>query len=166
MILSHYGDIENPYFFARIRGIFHVNLLFNPCSESQSNSLVRENSIVKTRMDFVLVQWYAPSPERRRRKAGWSGRRLPRFHLIDSSDPLAYGFLDPDHIIRAVHMLPAFAVNNDLEWEVQAENDSAESGSEPDIDIIDEGGSDTRGSEYYLNWFVSFPSQMAVRSCN
>jgi hypothetical protein len=29
--------------------------------------------------------------------------------FVDSDDPLAFGFLDPQYVIRGVHLLPAFA---------------------------------------------------------
>jgi hypothetical protein len=29
--------------------------------------------------------------------------------FVDSNDPFAFGFLDPQHIIRGVHLIPAFS---------------------------------------------------------
>ena len=28
---------------------------------------------------------------------------------MDSDDPFAFGFLDPQHVIRGVHLIPAFS---------------------------------------------------------
>ena len=38
----------------------------------------------------------------------WATKRLPRVGFYDSSDPSAFGFLDPESIIRGVHLIPAF----------------------------------------------------------
>jgi hypothetical protein len=42
-------------------------------------------------------------------QSGWKAKRLHRVGFINSEDPAAFAFLDPAHIIRAVHLIPSFA---------------------------------------------------------
>jgi hypothetical protein len=44
----------------------------------------------------------------------WVDKKKPEGHLchalgLDSDDPFAFGFLDAQHVIHGVHLLPAFA---------------------------------------------------------
>lgn len=87
------GPDPHPYWYARVVGIFHVDVLR------------RGESSPPKRMDFLWVRWYGRDMHHR---AGWKSRRLHRVGFIDSSDPAAYGFLDPANVIRAVHLIPAF----------------------------------------------------------
>ncbi|KAG2150702.1 uncharacterized protein EDB93DRAFT_1041621, partial [Suillus bovinus] len=34
--------------------------------------------------------------------------RLPRIGFLRGEDPCAFGFVDPDVVIRAIHLIPAF----------------------------------------------------------
>ena len=81
----------HPYWYARIIGIFHVNMKYRG-GEAQ-------------RMDFLWVRWFGRDLAHR---SGWRARRLPRIGLLDESEPDAYGFLDPNEVIRAVHLIPSF----------------------------------------------------------
>ena len=47
----------------------------------------------------------------RRDKSYWAGfeqKRLHRLEFLSSGDESAFGFLDPDEVIRASHLIPAF----------------------------------------------------------
>ncbi|KAG6840446.1 hypothetical protein H0H93_004646, partial [Arthromyces matolae] len=35
-------------------------------------------------------------------------KRLPRLRFLSNGDPEAYGFLNPDEVIRGSHIIPAF----------------------------------------------------------
>ncbi|KAF8151063.1 hypothetical protein BJ912DRAFT_1071771 [Pholiota molesta] len=41
-------------------------------------------------------------------QAGFEKKRLHRLQFLPSHDPAAFGFLDPDEVIRAAHLIPAF----------------------------------------------------------
>jgi hypothetical protein len=41
-------------------------------------------------------------------KSGWKAKRLHWVGFINSEDSAAFGFLDPVHIIWAVHLIPSF----------------------------------------------------------
>ncbi|KAF8322961.1 hypothetical protein F5887DRAFT_1086897 [Amanita rubescens] len=87
------GPDPHPYWYARVVGIFHAEVLW------------RGESSPPKRMEFLWVRWYGRDLDHH---AGWKRRRLHRIGFISSSDPAAYGFLDPANVIRAVHLIPAF----------------------------------------------------------
>jgi len=99
MVLSH-EDVEDdphPYWYARIIGVFHAQVRhIGPRSKSTN----------PCRMDFLWVRWFGRDLGY---KAGYTMKRLYRLGFIDSDDSGAFGFLDPDQIIRGVHLIPAFA---------------------------------------------------------
>ncbi|KAI0056519.1 hypothetical protein BV25DRAFT_1893990 [Artomyces pyxidatus] len=100
MVLSQ-EDLDDrdfhPYWYARIARIFHVNVRHvGPASVSEEPQ----------RMDVLWVRWLgrdvsAPS--------GYAAMRLHRVGFLDvDTEPDAFGFLDPDKILRASHLMPAF----------------------------------------------------------
>ena len=42
-------------------------------------------------------------------RPGWRTKRLLRLGFVPGNDEAAFGFLDPAQVIRAVHLIPAFA---------------------------------------------------------
>ncbi|KAJ3494201.1 hypothetical protein NLJ89_g10856 [Agrocybe chaxingu] len=101
MVLSPENEEENenphPYWYARILGIFHVDVRYRgPCSTSREPK----------RMEFLFVRWFGrdftPRP-------GWKTKRLLRLGFVPGNSEMAFGFLDPSQVIRAVHLIPAFA---------------------------------------------------------
>jgi hypothetical protein len=102
MLLSHEdpsdeGNAHHPYWYARIVGIFHVDVI---------NSGPRSTSPDKQRINFLWLRWFGRDISF---KAGWVAKRLHRVGFLDASGPGAFGFLDPAMAIRGVHMIPAFA---------------------------------------------------------
>jgi hypothetical protein len=94
--LSDHAD-AHPYWYARVIGIFHVDVLHTgPHSKSPH----------KQRIDFLWVRWFGRDMTL---KAGWQTRRLHRVGFLDAKGPGAFGFLDPALVIRSVHLIPAFA---------------------------------------------------------
>jgi len=103
MLISH-EDSEmsdsteaHPYWYARVIGIFHVDVL---------HSGLLSKSLYKQRIDFLWVRWFGRDMSF---KAGWRARRLHRVGFLDAKGPGAFGFLDPALVIRSVHLIPAFA---------------------------------------------------------
>ena len=88
-------------------------------------------------MEFLLVHWYSRDT---RHKAGFKRRRLHRLEPLPPENPDAFGFLDPDDVIRGAHLIPAFA-------------HGAEEGSTlPSVT----GGAKKAWSFYYVNWYVFY----------
>ncbi|PPQ78449.1 hypothetical protein CVT24_001579 [Panaeolus cyanescens] len=99
MMLSPEGE-AHPYWYAKVIGIYHVLVSH------------RDLQSTPTLMNFLWVRWYGMEPAQSYR-FGWKARRLPRIGFVDGTnkDPLAsppFGFIDPAHVIRAVHLIPAF----------------------------------------------------------
>ena len=101
MVLSPENEEENekphPYWYARILGIYHANV----CHVGRESK-----STEPQRMEFLFVQWFGrdltPEP-------GWKSKHLLRLGFVPGNDETAFGFLDPAQVIRAVHLVPAFA---------------------------------------------------------
>lgn len=92
MVLAHEDESKHPhpYWYARIIGIFHLN--------------VRYEARVR-RMDVLWVRWLARSMDT---ISIWAAKRLPRVGFYEGAEPSAFGFLDPEVVIRGVHLIPAF----------------------------------------------------------
>jgi hypothetical protein len=89
--LSH-GDSSHPYVYARVLGIYRVKVL-HPVMAAP------------TKMDVLWVRWLRIDHTNR---AGWKAKRLYRVQFIPSLEDDAFGFLDPDNIIRGAHLIPCF----------------------------------------------------------
>jgi hypothetical protein len=102
MVLSHEdqddGSKPHPYWYARIIGIFHAQVRHvGPHSRSTDPQ----------KIEFLWVRWFGRDLSQ---DTGFETKRLHRLGFIpaiDSAD--AFGFLDPNEIVRGVHLIPAFA---------------------------------------------------------
>lgn len=92
------GADGHPFWYARVIGIFHANVL------SSHTDIVDKNWC---RMDFLWVRWFGMEPGRYR--YGIHHARLPKIGFVVSSDKFAFSFLDPAQAIRGVHVIPAFS---------------------------------------------------------
>jgi hypothetical protein len=95
MMLAHEDDEDpHPFWYARVQCVFHV--------------VVRHDSLpVERKMEVLWVRWFGRDLSH---AAGWAPRRLHRIGFVpDRSASPAFGFVDPSHVIRAVHLIPAFA---------------------------------------------------------
>ena len=119
----------HPFVYARVLGIFHAEIVhFHRETSSTSSHTV----------ELVLVHWY-------RRdivfNAGFQHRRLHRLTLAPEEDDNAFGFLDPDDIIRGCHIIPAFAHGRNQDRYVPVLDPEAE---RPYV-----------WNFYYVNWYVN-----------
>ena len=90
------GTPEHPYLYARIVGIFHAQVL-----HTGPNSCTSEPQC----MEFLWVRWFGLDQEQ---PSGWRAKRLHRVGFVDGENEAAFGFVDPEQVIRAVHLMPAF----------------------------------------------------------
>lgn len=87
----------HPYWYARVCGIFHVNVEYTgPAFVSKK----------QRRMEFLWVRWYGRDLGA---LGGFGRKRLHRVGFVDADEPGAFGFLDPALVLRGAHLIPAFA---------------------------------------------------------
>ncbi|KAF8838869.1 hypothetical protein BDN67DRAFT_991113 [Paxillus ammoniavirescens] len=98
MVLSHEDERTHPYWYARVIQVFHVMVeyrkdMYSPFCEP-------------TRMNVLFVCWFRRDTNF---DAGWNAKRLHRLEFFDE-DGLSdgFGFLDPDSVVRGIHLIPAF----------------------------------------------------------
>ncbi|THH05402.1 hypothetical protein EW146_g9914 [Bondarzewia mesenterica] len=99
MVLAHeeLEDNAHPFWYARVLGIYHVNIVhIGPQSLDTRPK----------RMHFLWVRWFGRDLSGR---AGRKARRLHRVGFVPDTDPTAFGFLDPQEVIRGCHLIPASA---------------------------------------------------------
>ena len=90
------GMPEHPYWYTQIIGIFHTQVLhMGPKSRTSEPQC----------MEFLWVRWFVLNQEQ---PSGWHAKCLHRVGFVDGEDETAFGFLDPEQVIRAVHLMPAF----------------------------------------------------------
>ncbi|KAJ7105541.1 hypothetical protein C8R44DRAFT_639148, partial [Mycena epipterygia] len=87
---------QHAFTYARIIGVFHVDVIHS----------VPGASTVPVPISFLWVRNFRLD---HRFKGGFARKRLHRVEFVPDSDPTAYGFLDPDEVIRASHLIPSFA---------------------------------------------------------
>lgn len=86
----------HPFEYARIIGIFHVDVIHKASGEHMPTTTSLEIIWVRRlRIDTTY-------------SAGFEKKRLHRLEFLPSSDPDAFGFVHPDEIIRGAHLIPAF----------------------------------------------------------
>ena len=91
MVLSRDEEDLHPYWYARVIGIFHA--------------VVRVDKQRPVPVDFLWVRWYGLDTEHR---SGFQAKRLHQVGFTTSSDPDAFGFVNPADVLRAVHLIPRF----------------------------------------------------------
>jgi len=88
----------HPYWYARVLGIYHANIFYGQARKPE-------------RVDFLFVRWFGQDVEW---NSGPANLRLGRVGFVPSGDIDAFGFLDPTLVIRACHLIPAFALGRNL----------------------------------------------------
>ncbi|KAG5642573.1 hypothetical protein H0H81_010572, partial [Sphagnurus paluster] len=96
MTLAPEDDFSShPFRYGRVIGIFHVDFIHDTPGAPRA-------PISK---QVLWVRWLKYDKSYR---AGFQHRRLHRVHFLPSDHPNAFGFLDPDEVIRGAHLIPAF----------------------------------------------------------
>ncbi|PPQ66257.1 hypothetical protein CVT24_007275 [Panaeolus cyanescens] len=105
LTLSYDNNPNHPFSYARIIGAFHAEVTY---SGNRRRKITRP-----TRIDFLWVRWFELDGTYR---GGWETKRLHRIRFVPSTDESAFGFLDPDCVIRGAHIIPAFAHGTTKEY--------------------------------------------------
>ncbi|PPR03767.1 hypothetical protein CVT24_007510 [Panaeolus cyanescens] len=139
LLLSDTSENDHPFSYARIFRLFHVDITYH-CQDGRS-------FMVPKTFDIAWVRWLQIDEEH---NSGWEARRLHRVHFVphNTLQSAAFGFVNPDDIIRGVHLIPAFAHGTTTEYlstESIARNKDAQR-------FIGAQNEDYR--YYYVNMFV------------
>ncbi|KAG2030236.1 hypothetical protein BDR03DRAFT_878828 [Suillus americanus] len=97
-MLSHENDNDrHPYWYTRVIKIFDLDVWYRAQGAT--------SAWVPTRMNVLFVRWFGRDIEY---KAGWSAKRLYCIGFFKHDDPEGFGFVNPDQVIRGVHLIPGF----------------------------------------------------------
>jgi hypothetical protein len=96
-VMALSSDGVHPYVYAQVLGIFRLNVLHGP------------TMVDEAKMDVLWVRWFKIDETHR---AGWKAKRLYRIKFIPSLEDGAFGFLDPNDVIRGAHVIPGFHYGN------------------------------------------------------
>lgn len=87
---------SHPFSYARILGVFHCDVVHNNNGTLTSPVPMSFLWVRRFRLDHSF-------------KGGFKRKRLHRIEFLPDSDLNAFGFVDPDEVIRGAHLIPAFA---------------------------------------------------------
>ena len=97
MVLSHNEEWSHPYWYARVVYVFRV--MVQHCQD------INSQFSPPTQMDILFIQWFRCNVNY---PWGWSAKRLLQIEFYDQESLDVFGFIDPDSIVRGVHIIPAF----------------------------------------------------------
>jgi hypothetical protein len=95
---EHDSVSSHPFKYARILGVYHVNVVYTGPGMLDYQP---------RKLEFLWVRWYRTL--KTTRHAGWGGRKLDRLQFVPWGEDDAFGFLDPSDVLRSCHIIPAFA---------------------------------------------------------
>jgi hypothetical protein len=132
MVLNPSISPEHPFWYARVLGIYHANVMYIGTGSTDYHP---------RRLEFLWVRWYQMDNF----SAGWTKSCLDCVHFPPMSREDSFNFLDPADVLRSCHIIPAFSrgkVHLDGAGMSKCAKDSQ----------------DWRA--YYVGRCVSYPSQM------
>ncbi|KLO04861.1 hypothetical protein SCHPADRAFT_840114 [Schizopora paradoxa] len=88
-------NTDLPFWYAQVLGIYHAIVTHSA------------RNVWKQRVEFLHVRWFGIDPDW---KAGDKTKRLDQIGFVPcGSETEAFGFVGLSHVIRACHLIPAFA---------------------------------------------------------
>lgn len=90
------GRQGHRYIYAKVLGIYHVNVIFI------GNGMV---DYTPHQMEFLWVCWYTPMDD----LAAWETSMLDRLSFPRMADKFSFDFLDPADVLQGCHIIPSFA---------------------------------------------------------
>ncbi|KAJ7195888.1 hypothetical protein GGX14DRAFT_674069 [Mycena pura] len=146
MVLNPSDDKDQyPYWYARLIGIFHIRILH---TGSRSKSYGAQT------FDVLWVRWFGADD--RQKKWGLHANRMPRIGFQHAENEMSFGFLNPNAVLRACHIIPAFAFGYD-------NNGLPTSIGRPRQEVDDEDEPDTDWAYYYVNMWADRDMTMRFR---
>lgn len=134
----------HPYLYARILGVFHLNVY------RAGADLSGAQDTDPHAVPVLWVRWFdldmsAPG--------GFKACRLHR--LAWANDDAAYGFVHPEDVLRAVHLIPAFAYGTvPVDWQYTPE-------AADDSDDLE----DDEEEEWKLHYVNMYVHLTGIRGC-
>ena len=93
MLADEDDQSTHPYYYAHIIGIFHVLARHHSGSQKYKH------------LSILWIRWLALDEKE---KGGFSDRRLYQVGYAAGTDDEAFGFINPDSVIRGVHLMPNY----------------------------------------------------------
>lgn len=97
MLLANTDDnCDHPFIYARVLGIYHANVIFT--GDNLQNYQAR-------RLEFLWVRWYkyeGPNVQ-------WRDSKLDKVSFPPITSEGAFGFVDPNDVLRGCHIIPVFS---------------------------------------------------------
>ena len=90
------GTGIHPYWYAQVLGVYHANVSTTHPEASRHSA---------QRMEFLWVWWLGTEPGY---QSGSKVGHLPKVGFVEDNDKDAFGFLDPELVIRGSHLVPDF----------------------------------------------------------
>ena len=121
---------NSRYLYARVLGAYHANVIYT--GRGMLDYKPR-------RIDFLWVRWYQV---RRAGTDSWTNSELPMVTFPPLQSDSAFGFVDPSNVLRACHIIPAFALR-------QVHEDG--------IGLSSRARDRDDYNAYYVGWYVTRP---------
>ena len=100
MLLSQEDECLHPYWYTRVCLVFHTMV-------QHRNNIASLYSKPEW-VDVLFVRWFQHDSNF---SSGWDAKQLPRLQFFDEENLAnAFSFVDPDSVIRRVHLIPAFGL--------------------------------------------------------
>lgn len=93
MLADETDRLAHPYYYARVIGIFHVVARCHTGPQKYQS------------LNVLWIRWLALDEKE---KGGFKDRRLYQVGYAAGTDDEAFGFVDPDSVIRGVHLMPNY----------------------------------------------------------
>ena len=104
MLLASDSEASHPYAYTRIARLFHLKVAYNGPGQKQKEF---------ERMDVAWVRWFLYDLSR---PFSFKAKRLPQIRFDHSTKSDSFGFIDPDLIVRATHLIPRFSQGSTSEY--------------------------------------------------
>jgi hypothetical protein len=95
--LDSTSDQDHPYRYARVLGVYHVNVVY--VGPGMLDYQPR-------RTEFLWVRWYQNIEAG---CTGWGAHKLDHVRFPPITKDGAFGFIDPLDVLRSCHIIPMFA---------------------------------------------------------
>ena len=108
-------DDNHPFLYARVLGIYHVNVIYT------GTKIV---DYASRRLDFLWVRWFSYDKPQ---MMCWKQCKLDSVFFPPMASEGAFGFVDPSEVLRASYIVPRFKtgrVHSDLVSLSRCANDS------------------------------------------